>query len=130
MDVRSNVSNISLSGTHTFDQEILYQVVVPVKSLGRHKNEDAFGAVEDDGTGSKLHLIIAGTTSDYEISYDTKAVGKKIVADLRKEVKELKDAFRKKEIKREEIILEEDEYFEWDEDTTSFRYNQFPVREW
>jgi len=126
MEVRSNVSNISLSGTHSFDQQILYHVVIPVKSLGKQKNEDAFGAVEDDGTGSKLHLIIAGTTSEYEISYDTKAVGKKIVADLKKEVKELRDAFKKKEKKIEEITLEENEYFEWDDDTTFYYNPWFP----
>ncbi len=129
MEVRSNVSNISISGTHTFDQQILYHVVVPVRSLGKQKDKDAFGAVEDDGSGSKLYLIISGTTSDYEISYDSKAVGRKIVSDLRKEVKELKDAFKKKDKKAEEITLEEDEYFEWDVDTTSYKLPRIPFEE-
>jgi len=122
MEVRSNISNLLISGTHTFDQQIEYHVVVPFKSL-RNKNEDMFGAVEDDGSGSKLHLIIAGTTQDYEIVYDTKAVGKKIISDLKKEVNELKNAFKKKERTTEEITLNEDEYFEWDEDTTSIKRN-------
>ena len=122
MEVRSNISNLLISGTHTFDQQIEYHVVVPFKTL-RNKNEDMFGAVEDDGSGSKLHLIIAGTTQDYEIVYDTKAVGKKIISDLKKEVNELKNAFKKKERSTEEITLNEDEYFEWDEDTTSIKRN-------
>jgi len=121
MEVQSNVSNLLISGTHTFDQRIEYHVVVPFKTL-KNRNEDMFGAIEDDGTGSKLHLIIAGTTQDYSIEYDTKAVGKKIISDLKKEVKELKNAFKKKEQKTEEITLNEDDYFEWDEDTTSYHF--------
>ena len=122
MEVRNNVSNLQISGTHTFDQHIEYHVVVPLRKL-QSRNDKMFGAIEDDGSGSKLHLIIAGTTSDYSIEYDTKAVGKKIVADLKKEVNELKNAFKKKEKITEEITLNEDEYFEWDEDTTSYKKN-------
>ena len=122
MEVQSNVSNLLISGTHTFDQQIEYHVVVPFKTL-RNRNDEMFGAVEDDGSGSKLHLIISGTTQDYAIEYDTKAVGKKIISDLKKEVNELKNAFKKKEKSTEEITLNEDEYFEWDEDTTSIKKN-------
>ena len=65
----------------------------------------------------KLHLKIIGTTSDYEIKYDTKGVKEKMVSDLRKEIQELKDAFRKKEDTIQEVILNEEEFFEWEEDT-------------
>jgi len=35
MEVRTNVTNIQVSGIHTFDQEIDYRVVVPLKTLGK-----------------------------------------------------------------------------------------------
>jgi hypothetical protein len=37
-----------------------------------------------------------GTTDQYEVSYDKAAVKKKIASDLKKEVQELKDAFKLK----------------------------------
>lgn len=124
MEVQSNVTQLQISGTHTFDQHIAYQVVVPMKTMQK-RNEEMFGAVKDDGSGSKLYLLITGTTTDYKVEYDTRAVGQKILTDLKKEVKELKDAFKKKEETREEITLNEEEYFEWEEDTT-----RLPIPRW
>ena len=40
-----------------------------------------------------------------------------MVSDLKKEVGELKTAFKKKEKKVKEVTLNEEEFFEWDEDT-------------
>jgi len=79
-----------------------------------------FGAVEDDGSGSKLHLKITGTTENYEIQYDAEGVKKKILADFKKEVNELKNAFRKKEKIIREAELNEEEFFEWEEDTLRY----------
>jgi hypothetical protein len=116
MEVRSNASNIKISGTHTFNQLIDYRVVAPIVNKKRRDSDEAFGAIEDDGAGNpKLHLRITGSTSDYKISYDTEAVKKKIVNDLKKEVQELKNAFKNKGVeKKKELKLSEEEYFEWD----------------
>jgi hypothetical protein len=72
-------------------------------------------ALQEDGSGqSKLFLKIVGTTDDYKIIYDTESVKKKIASDLKKEVKELKDAFKNKGTKeKKELELEEEEYFDW-----------------
>lgn len=123
MEVRSNVTTIQISGTHTFEQKIDYHIVLPFESLGKSKNDEMFGAVEETGGGSKLHLRITGTTDDYEIVYDTKAVGKKIISDIKKEVQELKDAFRKKEVAdgAQAILLNKDEFFEWEEEEDTIR---------
>ena len=118
MEVRTNVTNIMLSGTHSFDQTIDYRVIIPLKTWLGDKNDPAFGAVQEDEFGkSKLYLKIVGTTSDYRIVYDQESVKNKIVADLKKEVQELKDAIRNKGEKEKETVgLNEDEYFEWDND--------------
>ena len=61
-----------------------------------------------------MFLKITGTTDDYRVSYDTQAVRKKIAADLKREVKELKDAFKNKGTKeKKELELQKDEYFDW-----------------
>ena len=49
---------------------------------------------------------------------------KKIIADIKKEVRELKDAFKKKEAAIEqEVILNDEEFFEWDEDEDTTGYD-------
>lgn len=115
MDIRSNVTDLKISGTHTFDQLIDYRVVTPLR---RRKviDVDSRAAVEVGLDGQpKLFLKITGTTDNYKVSYDTEAVRKKIGDDLKREVKELKDAFTKKGKKKEkEIELEKDDYFDWE----------------
>ena len=77
--------------------------------------EDVKHAVEQDNQGnSRLFLKVTGTTDDYRILYDTEAVKKKIVSDLKEEVEELKDAFRSKGKKKEkEVEVSKEEYFDW-----------------
>jgi hypothetical protein len=114
MLVRSNVTSISISGTHTFDQHIDYRLITPLR---RKKLADleAQLATEEDQQGTKLFLKITGTTDDYKIAYDTEAVKKKIANDLKREVQELKDTFRNKgKKKQKEVELEKDDYFDWD----------------
>jgi hypothetical protein len=106
-----------MSGTHTFDGQIEYRIIAPLRN-DRHLNtEEARGALEEDGSGqTKLFLKIVGTTDDYRVMYDTEAVKKKIASDLKKEIQELKDAFKNKgTIKKKELELEKDEYFDWDD---------------
>ena len=69
----------------------------------------------DNEAKTKIFLKITGTTDKYEITYDQTAVKKKIISDLKKEVQELKDAFKQKgKKKKKELELEKDEYFDWD----------------
>ena len=117
MQVNSNVTSMKISGTHTFDQRIEYRIVTPLRGRRSNADQDFAKAVEMDDSGqTKLFLKIVGTTDNYKIQYDTEAVKKKIVSDLKREVKELKDAFRNKETqKKKESELQEDDYFEWSE---------------
>jgi hypothetical protein len=116
MEVRTNITNLLISGTHTFDQHIDYRVVAPLKSFKKISFRDAEGALEEDGAGkTKLFLKIFGTTDNYKIMYDTEAVKKKIASDLKKEVQELKDAFKNKGMKKQkELELEKEDYFDWE----------------
>jgi len=115
MEVRTNVTSLKVSGTHTFDQQIDYHIVTPLRKT-KPTDFDAQAAMEEDGSGQTyLYLKITGTTDDYKVSYDTEAAKKKIVKELKNEVQELKDAFKNKGTqKKKELELEKDEYFEWD----------------
>ncbi|MEX2232036.1 MAG: AsmA-like C-terminal region-containing protein [Cyclobacteriaceae bacterium] len=114
MEVRSNVTDIRISGTHTFDQRIDYRLITPLRRK-RVVEVEAKEALEEDAQGnSRLFLKITGTTDDYRIAYDTEAVKKKIASDLKKEVQELKDAFKSKGKKKEkEVELSKEDYFDW-----------------
>jgi hypothetical protein len=114
MEIKSNVTDLTISGTHTFDQHIDYRVVAPLRKK-KIKDPEAQSAIDEESQGGpKLFLKITGTTDDYRIQYDTEAVRKKIANDFRKEVKELKDAFKSKgKQKQKEVELEKDDYFDW-----------------
>ena len=117
MEIKTNVTTIQLSGTHTFDQHIDYRVIAPLRNKNKIDPDEAFGAVEDDGVGkAKIFLKITGTTDKYTISYDKDAVKKKIANDLKKEVQELKDAFKLKGIKKKKELELTDEEFDWEID--------------
>jgi hypothetical protein len=113
MIVTSNVTTIQISGTHTFDQQIDYRLITPLSNK-RKMDTEARGAIETLDGQSKLFLKIIGTTDNYRILYDTEAVKKKIVADLKKEVQELKDAFKNKGLKRKKELELSEEEFDWD----------------
>ena len=117
MEVRTNVTSLRLSGTHTFDQRIDYHIVAPLINNKNVNYQEAKSALEQDGEGqTKIFLKIVGTTDEYRVAYDTEAVKKKIASDLKNEVKELKEAFKNKGTKqKKELELQSDEYFDWDD---------------
>ncbi len=115
MDIHTNVTDIKVSGTHTFDQQIEYHIMAPLRNKKKPDNTEAQTAVEDDGSGNpKLFLKIIGSTDNYRIMYDTQAVKKKIGDDIKKEIQELKEIFKNKGMKKKkEAELQKDEYFDW-----------------
>lgn len=115
MEVKSNITSLQISGTHTFDQKIDYRIITPLRNRNNIDPDASFGAVEEDRSGqSMLYLKIVGTTSNYDVLYDKEAVKQKIISDLKKEVNELKEAFKNKGKKSTTIQLKEDDYFDWD----------------
>jgi hypothetical protein len=81
MDINSSAFNISGSGKHRFDGYFDYRLRVLLSDVlyGRAKNakpeNQEFGVIEDDGLGrTSLYLLVSGTSDDYKVSYDTRAV--------------------------------------------------------
>jgi hypothetical protein len=118
MVIKSNISEISVSGTHTFDQHIDYKLTVPLKNLKQKfkDNGEANAAIGENGLGrASIYLTIKGTTENYKIAYDTKRTRGKIKDDLKKEKKELQDVFKKKEVEQERNQqLNEEEFMDLD----------------
>lgn len=115
MEISSNVTTIQLSGTHNFDGHIDYRVTAPMRNKKKIDPDEAFGAIEDDGSGrAKVFLKITGTTDDYDVSYDKQALKKNIAAGLKKEVQELKEAVKTKGTKKKKELELSEEEFDWD----------------
>lgn len=111
MEVVSNATVLQISGTHRFDQQIEYHIVTPLQNKRSINLEEAAGAIEEMEGRAKLFLKITGTTDNYRVVYDTDAVKRKIAADLKREVQELKDLFKKKQKKKEATLSKEE--FDW-----------------
>ncbi len=95
MEISSNVANISVAGSHTFDQVMDYHLRIPVNTLfGKNRMRPAAYAEGSAGQGgrSNLLLTVRGTAEDYKIGYDTRAVAEKIVDDLVKDKREPREA--------------------------------------
>ena len=116
MQINSNVTNIKIGGTHTFDQHINYKIVAPLFNKPRVDPDEVFGAIEDDGASvPKIHLLLTGTTDDYYIKLDKAGMKNQLVNNLKQEVIELKEAFKqKRDEKKKTLELKEDEYIEWE----------------
>lgn len=113
MQIRSNVTTLQISGTHTFDQHIDYRIVAPMRNKRKVDITEAGNALEEENGQMKLFLKITGTTDNYKVQYDGEAFRKKVAIELKKEVQELKDAFKTKgKQKQKELQLEKDEYFD------------------
>ncbi len=115
MRVGSNVTDIQISGTHTFDQQIDYRLVTPLRGRKKFTDSQAGSAVGSDNTGkTMLFLKISGTTDDYKVSFDTEAVKNKIAKDLKEEIREIKSGFKNREKEKGKVLeVQEDEYFDW-----------------
>jgi hypothetical protein len=116
MLIKSNISEILIQGTHTFDQRINYRLLVPLKNYKKPDKDEAFGAIEETTDYTKLHLKIIGTTDDFDVSWDAKQSLKSVAEKVKEEGKNLVNIITGKEVKKEkkkEIEVTEDDYFDW-----------------
>lgn len=111
MEIKSNVSNILISGQHTFDKVIDYHLRVPLKSFIRISKKKRYS--DNARNGMNLLLKITGTTSDYRISYDTKALKENIKKDFLDEGKEWRNIKNKDAIEKENAPELEEEFFDF-----------------
>ena len=100
-EVKSSALDLTISGTHTFNNEIDYRFkllmsdVLWKKAKSTKKENSEFGYEADDGLGkTTLFLHMIGTVSNYKISYDTKGLKESFAEDLKKEKNTLKNILK------------------------------------
>jgi hypothetical protein len=106
MDVQNNALNISIAGTHTFDNYLDYHIKLRLSELLAKKRKakiSEFEEEEDDpGKGMNLFLSMKGPIDKLVFSYDGKEARQKIKKDLKKEGENIKNVLKK------ELGLEKD----------------------
>lgn len=122
MDIRSNLTAapvVSVSGTHTFDQDMDYKIKLPVFHKRRPDKDSKFGVVAEDpdAGNSNIFLTLKGKENNFKIAYDNERVRQKIKTDLREEGRELRDLLQGKKPKQKKgksVELQEGKYFDFD----------------
>jgi uncharacterized protein involved in outer membrane biogenesis len=100
MDIQSNALNLTLSGTHNFDNDIDYHLKILLSEIMRKRskrfnNDEQFGEIEDDGSGkTTLFLRMYGNVSNPKFALDKNAIRQKIKSDLKQEGREVKDVLK------------------------------------
>ena len=100
-DIHSSALDLTISGTHTFDNHIDYRFkmlmsdVLWRKAKSKKKETSEFGYIEDDGLGrTTLYLHMTGTVKDYKITYDTKSLRDQWKNDLKEEKQTVKQLLK------------------------------------
>ena len=90
-EILSSALNLSIAGTHTFDNDIDYHITLLLSDvLGKKVKKpkvDEFGYVENDGLQkqSKLYLKMTGNIDDIKVAYDSKGLKDNIKSKLTRE---------------------------------------------
>ncbi|QHL88291.1 hypothetical protein GU926_12955 [Nibribacter ruber] len=119
MEIKSSTSrfnNITLSGMHTFDQQMDYKLKIPLSGATKAKRDkdERFGVIATTATASpNLFLTIKGREGNFKVAYDQERVKAKIAADLKTEKQELKELFQGKKKEEKKAVKPTTEYFDF-----------------
>lgn len=98
MVVKNNVLEIEMSGKHAFDNTIDHHLSFRLnKLLALDGEADAFGPVEDDGTGLRVFLHMYGNSSDPQFAND------RAMASAHRKAKRQEEGAELKQLLREEL---------------------------
>jgi hypothetical protein len=125
-EIQTNLLSLKVGGTHTFENEIDYSLILNLKNLlaakFKKKRTTEEDYVNDAQGGINLYIKMSGTVDNPLISYDRSSVKDKIKNDFKEEKQEFKNLFKKEEesefekneFKFEEL-KEEDKFLEWED---------------
>jgi hypothetical protein len=132
MDIKSSALDLTLSGTHTFNNDIDYHVKVLLSDIlfqrarKAKKENNEFGVVEDDKSGkTSLFLSMTGTVDKPVFKYDKQGAKQSLKQNITEEKQSLKKIlkdefgwFKKDTVLKKKNTFKDDGKFilKWDED--------------
>lgn len=99
-EIKSNVMNLKINGTHTFDNEIEYHLEVKLSDIKNKKDkiftEDEYGYVVDDGLGNPtFFILITGSINNPKYKQiDKRAMKEKIQENIKTEKQNIKQILK------------------------------------
>lgn len=70
MEINSNAIDVTVDGTHKFNNTVDYRFAFRFRDLKQQKDESEFGIVEDDGSGVKIFVHMFGNLNNPTIEWD------------------------------------------------------------
>ena len=130
MEIQSSALSVFISGFHSFDNEIDYQIrlllseLISKKARSKNKNLDnELGIVVDDGLGrTTLYLRMDGTVDNPNIYFDKIKIKEKIKTEVKKETEGIKTIIKedvlnqKSDSSKIEEEKETDVLIEWEDE--------------
>jgi hypothetical protein len=115
MEIHSSVTSIQLSGTHTFDGEIDYNLVVPIQNATSQEIKLKIPEINEEAlAGLNLYLKLAGNVKDYTLRYDHILFKSNLKESLKKQGKYLNEILQGKGSSKRSKELSTDEYFDFE----------------
>ncbi len=116
--INTNALNLEITGTHTFDNIIDYNVKLNLLQLmsNKFKNNNSFDpdAAEKDPSGLlNLYLSLKGPADNPTIKYDKQSVKLVIKESMKQEQQSLKDAL-KKEFNKQQQVQQQEQIKDWE----------------
>eukprot|EP01132_Coremiostelium_polycephalum_P000347 gene347-440_t len=115
MEIHTSLTSIQLSGTHTLDGKIAYQLIVPIQPTNVPKLRDQMPEINEDAlAGLNLHLKLEGTTEDYTLRYDSALLKLNLKESLSKQRDMLGKVLKGDKVAARTKELAQDDYFSFD----------------
>ncbi|HTL82931.1 MAG TPA: AsmA-like C-terminal region-containing protein [Bacteroidia bacterium] len=98
MDINSSAINVTMSGTHDFDNNVDYHFIVDMDELhakkakkANKKNEEFGEEIDDGGHRTRLYISMKGYIGDPDMSYDKKGAWQGIKEDVHQQKQDLRE---------------------------------------
>lgn len=109
MDVMNNALNLTISGTHTFENYMDYHLRIKLSELLANKRKAKTNEFNEEETtdGIFLYLSMKGPADNLKFSYDKKGAREQLKENLKKESEAAKNIWKKElGIEKDETIKE------------------------
>lgn len=97
-EVRNSALNLTMSGTHTFDNYIDYRIKLKLSEVlrkNRKPSTNEFNEEETSDGGVNIYLSMKGPIDNYKISYDKIGLKQQVKQDIKKEQQNIKEILKK-----------------------------------
>ncbi len=98
MELKNNALNLNVSGTHSFDNYLDYNIKLSLSELlskKRKPQSNEFGEEDEKTNTLNLFITVKGPIDNLKFAYDKRAVKTKINQDIKIEKESIKELFRK-----------------------------------